>query len=52
MIILNIMNWIGLTILKFLIVALLFGAMGFSIIFMYAMQYLTQALHYVDKHVN
>ena len=52
MIILNIMNWIGLTILKFLIVALLFGAIGFSIIFMYAMQYLTQALHYVDKHVN
>lgn len=52
MIVLNIMNWIGLTILKFLIVALLFGAMGFSIIFMYAMQYLTQALHYVDKHVN
>jgi hypothetical protein len=46
------MNWIGLTILKFLIVALLFGAMGFSIIFMYAMQYLTQALHYVDKNVN
>ena len=52
MIILNILNWIGLTILKLLIVALLFGAMGFSIIFMYAMQYLTQALHYVDKHVN
>jgi len=52
MILLNIMNWIGLTILKFLIVALLFGAMGFSIIFMYAMQYLTQALHYVDKNVN
>jgi hypothetical protein len=52
MIILNILNWIGLTILKFLIVALLFGAMGFSIIFMYAMQYLTQALYYVDKNVN
>ena len=52
MIVLNIMNWIGLTILKFLIVALLFGAMGFSIIFMYAMQYLTQALRYVDKNVN
>lgn len=52
MIVLNILNWIGLTILKLLIVALLFGAMGFSIIFMYAMQYLTQALHYVDKHVN
>ena len=52
MIVLNIMNWIGLTILKFLIVALLFGAMGFSIIFMYAMQYLTHALHYVVKNVN
>jgi hypothetical protein len=52
MIVLNILNFIGLTVLKFLIVALLFGAMGFSIIFMYAMQYLTQALHYVDKNVN
>ena len=52
MIILNIMNWIGLTILKLLIVALLFSAMGFSLVFMYAMQYLTQALHYVDKNVN
>ena len=52
MIVLNILNFIGLTILKFLIVALLFGAMGFSIIFMYVMQYLTQALHYVDKNVN
>jgi len=52
MIILNIMNWIGLTILKMIIVALLFSAMGFSLVFMYAMQYLTQALHYVDKNVN
>ena len=46
------MNWIGLTILKLLIVALLFSAMGFSLVFMYAMQYLTQAIHYVDKNVN
>ena len=52
MIVLNILNWIGLTILKLLIVVLLFGAMGCSIIFMYAMQYLSQALHYVDKNVN
>jgi hypothetical protein len=52
MIVLNIMNWIGLTILKLLIVTLLFSAMGFSLVFMYAMQYLTQALHYVDKNVN
>ena len=52
MIVLNIMNWIGLTILKLLIVALLFSAMGFSLVFMYAMQYLTQALHNEDKNVN
>ena len=52
MIVLNILNWIGLTILKMIIVALLFSAMGFSLVFMYAMQYLTQALHYVDKNVN
>lgn len=52
MIVLNIMNWIGLTFLKFIVVALLFCAMGFSIIFMYAMQYLTQALNYIDSNVN
>lgn len=52
MIVLNILNFIGLSILKLIIVALLFGAMGFSLVFMYAMQYLTQALHYVDKNVN
>jgi hypothetical protein len=52
MIILNIMNFIGLTILKLLVVSLLFFAMGFSIIFMYAMQYLTQALTYIDSNVS
>ena len=52
MIVLNIMNWIGLTILKLFVVSLLFCAMGFSIIFMYVMQYLTQALNYIDKNVN
>jgi hypothetical protein len=52
MIILNIMNFIGLTILKLLVVSLLFVAMGFSIIFMYAMQYLTQALTYIDSNVS
>ncbi len=52
MIVLNILNWVGLTILILLIVALLFSAMGFSLVFMYAIQYLTQALHYVDKNVN
>ncbi len=42
MIVLNILNFIGLAILKLLVVSLLFAAMGFSILFMYAMQYLTQ----------
>ena len=45
-------DFIGLAILKLLVVSLLFVAMGFSILFMYAMQYLTQALHYIDKNVN
>ncbi len=52
MIILNILNFIGLAILKIIVVSLLFVAMGFSILFMYAMQILTQALTYLDKHVN
>jgi hypothetical protein len=52
MIVLNILNFIGLAILKIIVVSLLFVAMGFSILFMYAMQILTQALTYLDKHVN
>ena len=52
MIILNILNFIGLAILKLLVVCLLFVAMGLSILFMYAMQYLTQALTYIDKNVD
>ena len=52
MIILDILNFIGLAILKIIVVSLLFVAMGFSILFMYAMQILTQALTYLDKHVN
>jgi hypothetical protein len=52
MIVLNILNFIGLAILKLLVVSLLFVAMGFSILFMYAMQYLTQALTYINKHVD
>ena len=45
-------DFIGLAILKLLVVCLLFVAMGFSILFMYAMQYLTQALTYIDSNVN
>ena len=52
MIVLNILNWIGLTILKFLIVALLFGAMGFSLVFMMAMEVLTKALQILNDNVN
>jgi hypothetical protein len=52
MIVLNILNFIGLAILKLFIVSLLFVAMGFSILFMFAMQYLTVALNYIDKNVN
>ena len=52
MIILDILNFIGLAILKLIVVSLLFVAMGFSILFMYAMQILTKALTYIDKNVN
>jgi len=52
MIILDILNFIGLAILKILVISLLFVAMGFSILFMYAMQILTKALTYIDKNVN
>lgn len=52
MIVLNILNFIGLAILKLIVVSLLFVAMGFSIIFMYAMQILTKALTSIDKNVN
>ena len=52
MIVLNIFNFIGLFILKFIVVALLFVAMGFSILFMMAMQILTKALTHIDKNVN
>ncbi len=52
MIILKILNFIGLAIVKLLVVALLFIAMGFSLLFMHFMQYLTIALNYIDKNVN
>jgi hypothetical protein len=52
MIVLNILNFIGLAILKLIVVCLLFVAMGFSILFMIAMQVLTKALTHIDKNVN
>lgn len=52
MIFLNILNFVGLSILKLMIVALLFIAMGFSLVFMAAMDYLTRALEYINSYVD
>ena len=52
MIVLNILNFIGLSILKIIIVSLLFIAMGFSLVFMMAMEVLTKALHILNDNVN
>jgi ammonia channel protein AmtB len=52
MIVLNILNFIGLSFLKLLIVGLLFMAMGFSLLFMAAMEGLTRALEYVNSYVD
>ena len=48
MIILHTLNFIGLSILKLLVVGLLFMAMGVSLIFLAVMEYLTMALHYIN----
>ena len=52
MIVLNILNFIGLSFLKIIIVSLLFIAMGFSLIFMMAMELLTKALQTLNDNVN
>jgi ammonia channel protein AmtB len=52
MIFLNILNFIGLSILKIIIVSLLFIAMGFSLVFMMAMELLTKALQILNDNVN
>ena len=52
MIVLNLMNFIGLSLLKLIVVALLFIAMGFSLAFMIAMELLTKALHILNDNVN
>ena len=48
MIILHILNFIGLSILKLLVVGLLFMAMGVSLIFLAVMEYLTMAINYIN----
>ncbi len=52
MIVLNILNFIGLSILKIIIVSLLFIAMGFSLVFMMVMELLTKALQTLNDNVN
>ena len=52
MIVLQFMNFIGLSFLKLIIVALLFIAMGFSLAFMMAMESLTYALEYINSYVD
>jgi len=48
MIILHILNFIGLSILKLIVVGLLFMAMGMSLVFLAVMEYLTKALNYLN----
>ena len=52
MIFLNILNFVGLSILKLIIVGLLFLVMGIALVFMAAMEYLTRALEYINSYVN
>ena len=52
MIVLNILNFIGLSFLKIIIVGLLFLVMGIALVFMAAMDYLTRALEYINSYVN
>jgi hypothetical protein len=52
MIFLNILNFIGLSILKLIIVGLLFIVMGIALIFMAVMDYLTRALEYINSYVD
>ena len=52
MIFLNILNFIGLSFLKIIIVGLLFLVMGIALVFMATIDYLTRALEYINSYVN
>jgi hypothetical protein len=52
MIFLNILNFIGLSILKFIVVGMLLLVMGIGLIFIAAMDYLTRALEYINSYVD
>jgi hypothetical protein len=52
MIFLNILNFIGLSILKLIVVGLLFLVMGIALVFIALMDYLTIFLKYINSYVN
>jgi hypothetical protein len=52
MIFLNILNFVGLSILKFIVVGMLLLVMGIALIFMAVMDYLTIFLKYINSYVN
>jgi hypothetical protein len=52
MIFLNILNFVGLSILKLIVVGLLFIVMGIALVFIALMDYLTIFLKYINSYVN
>ncbi len=52
MIFLNILNFIGLAILKFIVVGMLLLVMSIGLIFIALMDYLTIFLKYINSYVN
>jgi hypothetical protein len=52
MIFLNILNFIGLSILKFIVVGMLLLVMGIALVFMAIMDYLTIFLKYINSYVD
>jgi hypothetical protein len=52
MIFLNILNFVGLSILKFIVVGMLLIVMGIALVFMAIMDYLTRALEYINSYVD
>jgi hypothetical protein len=52
MIFLNILNFVGLSILKLIVVGLLFIIMGIALVFIALMDYLTIFLRYINSYVN
>jgi hypothetical protein len=52
MIFLNILNFVGLSILKLIVVGMLFLVMGIALVFIALMDYLAIFLRYINSYVN